>query len=666
MDEMDGKDLFLLWWLFFDEEHTRHLRVLISHPAYRKFDHELIGFLANHLVKSVTRCTLRYNWIIKTDYMIALSQNMPDLRHLIFYHDPPTDDLLKLLAQSCQNLWKLEFIRKVDSDLLENHEPNKSVAVGTFGAKRKLTSKGYQIFFEKQNNLREIDLSQVEQDLSTITPVERAITPAVETTERERSASFIDDSFTTIKPVLDPLKQMQHLRKLVVSHNYIEIIEILPQIEQLELTLTPGIHYLETVSFLRDKPFKYNPNTSAISDDSMHVDESRLVPLDDLLFSDMNKLEKSSLQLKFPGIKRLTLELRVFAAAKDYPESQKDNPSLLSLGTLNSEYASSAVKNILKDFQAALTVRFSLYPVALKMRDSTFLPHYPIFKSFDALLMESLRAFSDAETIILTTGTTETLFQFRICYMSLRNDRVNERDPYNEEDYWGGWTFGLKVYMRKYGSMFEGHQFTKAIFPNLTVLELNFGEAKAPYIHSRIGSKNPPISHDLFCQLFFLSDNLRKLKLNIPGGIAKFSEKEFLSRCRTVYGRKKISKLCHVSLWFSNVSINRLQDQPDMRESETTILSVIGFLQLLSICSKQKSFEDMLWLNLTGDNEKRFLREHETHGIYLPCVTHLLNRYIPMVAFFENPVGSIRSRWVCSDLRRAASLYDNPVPNFNL
>ena len=296
------------------------------------------------------------------------------------------------------------------------------------------------------------------------------------------------------------------------------------------------------------------------------------------------------------------------------------------------------------------------------MRGSSFLPHVPINQSFDALLMESLRAFSNAETIILTSGTTETLFQFRICWLSLRSGD-DERLPDDEEDDWGGWPLGLLVYMRKHGSKIEGYQFTKAIFPNLTVLELNFGEAKAPYIHSRIGSRNPPISHDLFCQLFFLSDHLRKLKLNIPGGIAKFAEKEFLARCNTVYGRKKLSKLCHVSLWFSNVSINR--PEPYRIEPKTTILSVIGFLQLLSICSKENSFEDMLWLNLTGDNEKRFLREHETHGIYLPCVTHLLNRYIPMVALFKNHDGSSSSRWVCSDLRRAAMLYNNPSRNEN-
>ena len=91
-DQLSGKDLFLLWWLFFDVEQTRNLRVLISHPSYRKFNHELVGFLANNIVKSVTKCTLQYNWILKMDYITAFRENMPNLKHVIFHHDLPTDD----------------------------------------------------------------------------------------------------------------------------------------------------------------------------------------------------------------------------------------------------------------------------------------------------------------------------------------------------------------------------------------------------------------------------------------------------------------------------------------------------------------------------------------------------------------------------------------------
>ena len=107
IDKMDGKDLFLLWWLFFDGNQTRNLRALISHPASRNFNHELVGFLANTKVPSVTTCTLRYNWILKADYITALSTNMPNLKHLIFYSDPPTDDLLNILSENCQTRWKL-------------------------------------------------------------------------------------------------------------------------------------------------------------------------------------------------------------------------------------------------------------------------------------------------------------------------------------------------------------------------------------------------------------------------------------------------------------------------------------------------------------------------------------------------------------------------------
>ena len=70
-----------------------------------------------------------------------------------------------------------------------------------------------------------------------------------------------------------------------------------------------------------------------------------------------------------------------------------------------------------------------------------------------------------------------------------------------------------------------------------------------------------------------LSDQLQKIKLTIPGGIAMFKEKEFLGRCDTTYGRKRLSKLSQISLWFSNVSVQ--YDSPERMEPETTILSVI-------------------------------------------------------------------------------------------
>merc|ERR1719412_1332649 len=140
IDQMQGKDLFLLWWLFFDVEHTRHLRVLISHPYYRKFNHELIGFLSNNQAQSVHRCTFRYNWILKSDYMIVLNRNMPNLQHVIFHHDPPTDELLKLIAGNCQRLLKVEFTSK--SDTYKRPLPIREVFAELEEKKGIFTSKG--------------------------------------------------------------------------------------------------------------------------------------------------------------------------------------------------------------------------------------------------------------------------------------------------------------------------------------------------------------------------------------------------------------------------------------------------------------------------------------------------------------------------------------------
>ena len=636
---MDGKDLFLLWWLFLDVDHTRNLRVLISHPSYRKFNHELVGFLANNLVQSVSKCTFRYNWILKADYLTALSTNMPNLRHVIFYHDPPTNDLLKLLAENCKKLWKLEFIGKVDSDIQGSNDVNNHTKIA-FG-KGKLTSKGYEMFFEKQVTLHEIDLVQIEKQLSK-------------------------DHFS-VTPALRLLTHMKLLKKLVVSHNYVEIIENLPQIENLELRLTAGIHPLETIHSLQNIPYTHN---SLVSKEADSMDGLFSVPLDDLLFSDMFKLDKLNLPQKFPGIRKLTLELTIFAAAKNYEhnETEEPNPSLQNLGVLNSDYASSSVNTILNDLPVSLNVRFALDPRILQWEGGVFggnfggnfAPRIPLFESFDTFLMKTFEAFRKAETIVLIGGVTEMLFQFRIAWISVRNTTINddEHQYIDQEDDWGGWSFGLKKYMKSNGASIDGYLFTKVTFPNLTVLELNFGEARS---HARMAhshaSRNPPISHDLFCQVFFLSENLRKIKLTIPGGIALFNEKEFISRCKSVYGRKRLSKLSQISLWFSKNSVKRhIPELLDRVEPEVNILSVMGFLHLLSICSKEKSIGEMLWLNVTGDDEKRYLREHETEGSYLPCVTHLLNRFVPMVATYKNHEGSIGPRWICSDLRRATLL----------
>ena len=642
MDQLSGKDLFLLWWLFFDLEHTRNLRVLISHPSYRKFNHELVGFLANNLVRSVTKCTLQYNWILKADYITAFRVNMPNLKHVIFYHDLPTDDLLKLVAENCLNLWKLEFVGKSSNEFQSMNVAKKGGVFGGFGTKGKLTLKGYQILFERQMNLREIDMCQIEKELGKSLPLELA-----------GSNSLTKEALLNFTTVFEPLKGMKTLRKIKVSHKYIEILEHLPQIEYLELNISSGTHYLETVKFLHSKPFRSNPIVS--TEETSMGETTRLIPLENLVFSDMKKLETLSIKTKFPGIKALTLELRVFVAAKDYPEVQteEENPDMHSLGVLNTDYSSNSVKALLQDLPISLHVRFALHPLMLKNENHSFWPYVPIFKSFDVLMMETLAAFNNAETIVMTGGATETLFHFRVCWISLRASN-DHRFREEVEDDWVGWFFGLKEYEKKNSAMIEGYWFTKAVFSHLTVLDLNFGEPRPSWIQGRVGSRNPPISHDLFCQVFFLSDQLQKIKLTIPGGIAMFKEKEFLGRCKTTYGRKRLSKLSQISLWFSNVSVQ--YDSPERMEPETTILSVIGFLTLLSICSKAKSVEDMTWWNLTGDSEKRFLREHETEGVYLPCVTHLLDQYVPMVAAFKNDDGMLGPRWLCTDLKRAVLL----------
>ena len=75
-----------------------------------------------------------------------------------------------------------------------------------------------------------------------------------------------------------------------------------------------------------------------------------------------------------------------------------------------------------------------------------------------------------------------------------------------------------------------------------------------------------------------------------------------------------------------------------------------------------------MWFNLTGDDEKRFLRKHETEGIYLPCVTHLPNKFVPMVAVLKaGQEGKDNAGWMCSDLRRAAALINvQPLFQVNL
>ena len=648
---MSGKDLFLLWWLFFDVENTRNLRVLISHPSYRKFNHELVGFLANNLVKSVTKCTLQYNWILKMDYITAFSTNMPNLKHIIFYHDLPTDDLLNLVAKNCKNLWKLEFIGKASNELQAIKEIKKIGGFGGFGAKGKLTSKGYQVLFERQKSLREIDLCQIEKELGKTLPLELS---GSDCTTKEALATSKSLSLAKLfKPVFDPLSTMKNLRKIKVSHKYMEILEYLPQVEYLELNISSGTNYLETVNFLHDKPLKLHRDLS--TDKNSRDEETRMVALDDLVFSDMNKLESLSIKTKFPCAKSITLDLRVFVVAKDYPdvETQEENPDGHSLGILNHDYSSTSAKAILQDLPVSLHVKFSLHPRMLNHGDRVFWPYVPVFKSFDTVMMETLTAFNKSETIVMTGGSTETLFHFRVCWISLR---AGEEYQFRHEvrDDWLGWFFGLDDYMTNNGIMRDEYWFTKAVFPNLTMLDLNFGEPRPSYLQGRVGSKNPPISHDLFCQVFFLSDTLQKIKLNIPGGIAMFKEKEFIGRCNSPYGRKRLSKLRQISLWFSNMSVQ--YDSPHRMEPETMILSVIGFLTLLSICSKSNSVEDLNWWNLTGDSEKRFLREHETEGVYLPCVTHLLDQFIPMVAAFKHEDGTLGSRWLCTDLKRIVLL----------
>ena len=706
IDQMQGKDLFLLWWLFFDVKHTRHLRVLISHPVYRIFNHELIGFLSNTQVQSVRKCTFRYNWILKSDYTIVLSSNMPNLQHVIFYHDPPTDELLRLIAENCQRLLKVEFISKSDTyktptitEIMEMHTKSKENK-GIFSSSGKLTSKGYQMLFDKQKSLREIDLTQVEDSIYIDTPIPykyHQYTPIHTNTTRPiqiyrltngiaNTPNADDDGkklgLIAVQSMLKPLKHMPALIKLIVTHNYVQIMDSLPQVQQLELRLNTGAtHYLETVDFLVDKPVKFQPLDmsiyKAVDSNSYLQHTASPIPMNKLLFSDMNKVDTANLQIKFPNIKKLILELKVYAAAKDGAldtalaqdngDQVEDNPDLWSLGVLHTEYSSSFVKEILEKMPVSLHVKFHLSPHVVYNGhrvtpggvhyNYTTQPLIPLFHSVDALLMKSFEAFHRAETIRMVGGMTETLFQFRANSSNLKSRDVyeNHDDPdlrlrVNQEEDWGGWNLGLNGYMKDHGTSINGHMFTKIGFPNLTVLELYYGDTSAGKVHCSIGNRHPPISHDMFCQVFFFSESLRKIKLTIPGGIAKFDEKEFISRCFSIYGRKKLSRLNHVSLWFSNQSIN-----PAAQEAvETMIISVTGFLQLLSVCSKETSVENMVWLNVTGDEEKRYLRENETEGTYLPCVTHLLNYYLPMVATYKTTEGSKGTHWICSNLKRVA------------
>ena len=467
--------------------------------------------------------------------------------------------------------------------------------------------------------------------------------------------------------MLEPLKHMPALNKLIVTHNYVQIVDSLPQVQMLELKLNTGTpHYLEKVDFLEDRPFKFKPldmSIYKISDLNSYLQHTASpIPMKTLLFSDMNKVDNANLQKKFPNIKTLILELRIYAAAKDGAidtalaqdngDQVEDIPDLWTLGVLHKEYSSSMVNDILETLPISLHVKFSLSPRVLRSK-----PLIPLFHSVDALLMKSFEAFHRAETIRMVGGMTETLFQFRANLFNLKTRGVyeNHDDPdlrlrVNQEKDWGGWNLGLNRYMKDHGISINGHMFTKICFPYLTVLELYYGDPSAGKVYSSIGNRHPPISHDMFCQVFFFSESLQKIKLTIPGGIARFDEKEFISRCFSIYGRKKLSRLNHVSLWFSNQSIN-----PAAQEAvETMIISVTGFLQLLSVCSKETSVENMVWLNMTGDEEKRYLRENETEGTYLPCVTHLLNYYLPMVATYKTTEGSKGTHWICSNLKRVA------------
>lgn len=624
---------------------------------------------------------------------------MPNLQHVIFYHDSPTDELLKLIAENCQRLLKVEFTSKSETyykrpiSIREIMEMNAELEEkkDLFSSKGKITSKGYQMLFEKQKSLQEVDLTQVERELSKsqfnlgIHEQMYSLTNSIENT------SNADEDGTklgllTIQSMLEPLKHMPALNKLIVTHFYVQIMDSLPQVQILELKLNTGSpHYLDRVDSLVDRPFKFKPldmSIYKISDLNSYLQHTASpIPMKNLLFSDVNKLDNANLQKKFPNIKTLILELRIYAAAKegaldtaiakDNGDQVVDNPDLWTLGVLHTEYSSSMVKEILEKLPISLHVKFSLSPRVLyngrrvhspegrnisTLRDISR-PLIPLFHSVDELLMKSFEAFRRAETIRMEGGMTETLFQFRANLLNLKTKNVyeNHDDPdlrlrVNQEEDWGGWNLGLNGYMKDNGISNNGHMFTKITFPNLTVLELYYGDPSVGKVYSSRGNRHPPISHDMFCQVFFFSESLRKIKLTIPGGIAKFDEKEFISRCFSIYGRKKLSRLNHVSLWFSNQSIN-----PAAQEAvETMIISVTGFLQLLSVCSKETSVENMVWLNVTGDEEKRYLRENETEGTYLPCVTHLLNYYLPMVATYKNTEGSKGTHWICSNLKRVA------------
>ena len=646
---MDGKDLFLLWWLFLDVNNTCNLRVLISHPSYRKFNHELVGFLANNQVKAVTKCTLRYNWILKDDYIAAFSTNMPKLRHIVFYCDPPTDDLLIILAENCQELWKLEFMGNLNHEFHENDEVSNQCKRASFASsKGKLSYTGYRTFFEKQIYLREIDLVQIEKELG------KKGLYLSDWLVSTRDAPKYQEYERDLKPFFDPLKEMKQLSTVIVTHNYVDAIESLPQVKHVELRLTQGKHPIQELGLLQNKPILHLHTAS-------NEHSSSRIPLNNLLLTDMNKLVKLRLEDKFSGMKKLTLELRIFAAVKDIEEpgflleeEEIENPNSLALGIINTSYAPASINTVIKQLPLSLHVRFSVFPCLLKLEGMGFNSNcIPLFRSFDTFFMESLSAFNTAEVIEMTHGAPETSWQFRNAWRNILNSFGNEVSlgEEDQEDDWGDWRFGLKSYMNNNGQKIEGHAFTNVTFQNLSHLELNFGDSRQPSMQPSMRFA-PPISHDLFCQLFFLSNSLRKLKLTIPGRIAKFNEKDFIKKCNTAYGRQRLSKLSHISLWFSNVRIQN----PGLHELSTTILSICGFLSLLKVCSSEKSLESMLWFNLSGDNEKRFLREYETEGNYLPCVTHLLNRCVPMVAVHKSHESKAGIGWVCSDLRRVARI----------
>jgi len=58
------------------------------------------------------------------------------------------------------------------------------------------------------------------------------------------------------------------------SHKYMEILEYLPQVEYLELNISSGTNYLETVNFLHDKPLKLHRDLS--TDKNSREEETRM------------------------------------------------------------------------------------------------------------------------------------------------------------------------------------------------------------------------------------------------------------------------------------------------------------------------------------------------------------------------------------------------------